>query len=131
MDIYPPAVQRPALLRLAEAISCRAVALRRDECGDWRINGRTGHIYACPEGFLLMALTRSARAWTEAKRRLTPFASLHNDGDEEGSFILDRLPTAGEAAHIRRALMIHKRKRLSDEHVQKLREGLQHARLAA
>jgi hypothetical protein len=47
-DRYPPAMQRPALLKLAEALGCRDNALRRDECGDWRIVGRLGHIYAIP-----------------------------------------------------------------------------------
>jgi hypothetical protein len=47
-DIYPPTRQREALLKLVEALGCRDVALRRDECGDWRIKGRFGHIYAVP-----------------------------------------------------------------------------------
>ena len=50
-DIYPPAVQRPRLLELAAAIDSRASCLRRDECGDWRLSGREGHIFAAPEGF--------------------------------------------------------------------------------
>jgi hypothetical protein len=132
MDTYPPAVQWPALLLLGSALKSRKTALRRDECGDWRILGRHGHIYAVPiaaapsgAGYQLMVLPEagSARGWTAAKQVLN-FARLTNDGDTEGAFILDRLPTQEEAARIRRVLGIAKRKELSPEHVQKLREGL-------
>jgi hypothetical protein len=57
-DSFPPAMQREQLLRFAEAIDCRARALARDECGDWAIQGKQGHIYACPEGFQLCFVAR-------------------------------------------------------------------------
>jgi hypothetical protein len=44
MEIFPPTKQRSALLEFASAIGSRSRALRRDECGDWRINGKRGHI---------------------------------------------------------------------------------------
>jgi hypothetical protein len=47
-DIYPPAKQREALLGFREALGCRDNAVRRDECGDWAIFGKRGHIYAIP-----------------------------------------------------------------------------------
>jgi hypothetical protein len=76
---YPPAVQRPALLKFAEASGSASTALRRDECGDPRINGKYGHIYAVPgtldapglEGFQLCCRCESARARTYAKRVLS------------------------------------------------------------
>jgi hypothetical protein len=86
-DIYPPTVQRPALLAFAEACATRANCLRRDECSDWAIFGNNGHIYAVPEGFQLMIgcafepRWSSARGWTEAKRRLA-FGKVTRDGDE-------------------------------------------------
>ena len=48
VDIYPPPVQRPALLKLVEALGCQDRALCRDECGDWMVAGDDGHIYAVP-----------------------------------------------------------------------------------
>jgi hypothetical protein len=48
MDIYSPNMQREALLKFAEALGSRRSALMRDECGDWRIEGNRGHIYAVP-----------------------------------------------------------------------------------
>ena len=55
-DIYPPKVQREALLKFAEALCSRDNALRRDENGDWRISGKFGHIYGVPEGFQIMVV---------------------------------------------------------------------------
>jgi hypothetical protein len=57
-DIYPPAKQREALLKLVEALGCRDNALRRDECSDSRINGKQGWIYAVPKGFQLFFFAR-------------------------------------------------------------------------
>ena len=47
-DVYSAAAQRRALFALMPSLGCRDLALRRDECGDWRINGSHGHIYAVP-----------------------------------------------------------------------------------
>lgn len=119
-DIYPPSVQRPALLAFAKACNNRASALRRDECGDWAIFGSNGHIYAVPEGFQLMVgcdpepRWSSARGWESAKRRLS-FAKVTQDGDEEGALILDRLPTPKEAEEIRLILGIAKRVEYSED----------------
>jgi hypothetical protein len=46
--------------------------------------------------------------WTWAKRRLA-FCELTQDGDAEGVFRLQRLPTASEAEEIRYVLGIWKR----------------------
>jgi hypothetical protein len=55
MDIYPPAKQRQALLRLAEALGSAWTALRREECGSWRIKGERGWIYAVCCGQIYVA----------------------------------------------------------------------------
>jgi hypothetical protein len=120
-DLYPPTAQREALLKLAEALGSRDVCLCRDDCGDWCIKGRDGHIYAVPgmlqrpgvKGFQLVVGTQSARAWGFAKTALS-FCLLTNDGDEEGTLFLDRLPTAEEAAVIRDKLHIPKRREISE-----------------
>ena len=118
MDIFPTTKQRAALAKLMSALGCREAALRRDECGDWRISGSRGHIYAVPGGarpsFMLYVMTQSARAWTFAKRALSPFAKVINDGDEEGSVIMHRLPTKAEAEVIRRYCGVPKRVEYSE-----------------
>jgi hypothetical protein len=134
MDTYPPTKQRPALLQLAETLDSRKACLRRDECGDWAIMGSNGHIYAVPEGFQLMVgcdfddeQWEGARGWNSAKRRLgfasdalgtwacAGFGTVTQDGDDEGSIIIDRLPTQAEAVQIRHVLGIPKARHLSDE----------------
>ncbi len=122
-DIYPPTVQRPALLKFAEALGCRDNALRRDECGDWRIQGHSGHIYAVPgsldrrttPGFQICVQCKSVRQWSYAKKAFKPFTDLTNDGDDEGMLFLDRLPTLAEAETIREYVGIAKKRVLSEE----------------
>jgi hypothetical protein len=120
-DLYPPAVQRPALLDFAKAIGSRDRALRRDECGDWRVNGSHGNVYAVPEGFQIFVMGWSTKGWTLAKAALS-FAKVCNDGDDEGGFILDRLPTRAEGEAIRKWCGIAKRKEFSPEDLAALRE---------
>jgi hypothetical protein len=127
VDLSPATKQRPALQRFAAALDSRASALRRDECGDWAIWGSNGHTYAVPEGFHLMigcdfdnARWTSARGWESAKKRLG-FGAVTQDGDCEGSIILDRLPSKSEAAEIRDILGIPKRIELSEGQLANLR----------
>jgi hypothetical protein len=127
-DRFLPVRQRPALLAFADALDSRASATRRDECGDWAIWGSNGHVYAVPEGSQLMigcdfgnVKWSSARGWESAKKRLS-LGKVTQDGDMEGSVILDRLPTKAEALHIRDILGIPKRVKLSEGQLANLRE---------
>jgi hypothetical protein len=118
-DTYPPSAQRSALDRFAVALNCSPSTLRRDDCGDPSIRGKRGHVYATPGEsgrlcFWIYHAAGSGRGWTNAKRDMA-FASLVNDGDDEGAWSLDRLPTAAEAETIRSRLSIRKRVAYSDE----------------
>lgn len=88
--------ERERLSAFARALASRAVALRRDECGDWRINGSRGHVYAAPEGFQIFVMGWSANGWNRAKRALS-FAQICNDGDDEGGLIRHWLGIAKKA----------------------------------
>jgi hypothetical protein len=138
-DSYPPTKQREALLALARAgLDTRDSALRRDACGDWRINGRFGHIYAVPgvpwggmegvEGFQIyfrgapeFEEPTTSQPWTWAKKALEPFCRVTQDGDMEGMLFLDHLPTPDEAAIIRDKLRIPKKREVSEEELNRLR----------
>ena len=119
-DKYPPSVQRPALLKLVEALGCQERALRRDDCGDWRIVGETGHIYAVPgsierptaEGFQIFVFCETKRQWSAAKSQMS--FDITNDGDTEGAFFLDRLPTSYDAEIIRRYVGLRKKREDSE-----------------
>jgi len=101
------------------ALDSRQASLRRDECGDWAIFGQHGHVYAVPECFQLFAFKQSVRGWSAARSRLG-FCEVTQDADEEGGFILNRLPSESEATAIRYVLDIPKAKHLSQENCEKL-----------
>jgi hypothetical protein len=109
MENYPYASQRAALERFAVELRSRPSALKEDDCGDPIIAGAAGRVAACPgmpgqkplkPGFQLYIIDVTERKWTVVKRALG-FAELTTDGDGEGAFYLDRLPTKAEAAVIR------------------------------
>lgn len=129
-DKYPPTVQRPALLKLVEALGCQPTALRRDGCGDWMISGEHGHIYAVPgsldrpkdEGFQILIGCRTARQWSAVKAAFKPFTDLANDGDGGGAMFVFRLPGPEEAEVVRRYVGLRKRREDSEETLSALRE---------
>jgi hypothetical protein len=136
MDCYPTSDQRKALLELAEALGSRKAALHRDECDDWRISGSHGHVYAVPgitgerkPGFHFFVLNWKGLGWANAKRALS-FAKLTNDGEDEGSVFLDRLPTRAEAEVLRHYCGIHKKAEYGEEALAVLRDRVANARQA-
>lgn len=119
------------MLKLIEALGARENSLRRDECGDWRINGRFGCIWSEPmdgvvgyqiyfRGASELEEPTTTQAWTWAKKGLS-FCRVTQDGDAEGMLFLDRLPTETEAAILRDKLKIAKKRELSDEELDRLR----------
>lgn len=114
---------RESLLAFNEAIGARRNCLRRDECGDWRISGRKGHVYAAPEGFQIFVMGWTAKGWNAAKRDLS-FCRLCNDGEDEGAFILNRLPTKSEGEKLRHRLDLPKRREISEDQMADLRERM-------
>lgn len=128
-DKYPPTVQRPALLKLVEALGVRDMTLGRDACGDWCIAGDHGHIYAVPgipwggmektEGFQFYCSRDTARAWGSAKK-LLGFCRVTQDGDTEGMLFIGRFPTEIEAAVIRETLGIRKKRAIGEDERERL-----------
>jgi hypothetical protein len=119
LDFYPTNMQRDAMLKFADALDCVSTALRSDECGDPRLNGRRGRIYASLKGYQIYVVAHSAQAWTWAKKALS-FAMLAQDGDEEGILKMDRPPTVSEAEPIRRYVGVSKKPDFTEG---QLREG--------
>ena len=105
---------------LVKILGCQNKAYRRDECGDWRVEGKSGWIYEGKEGFNIYCFCATARAWSFAKKDLA-FCRLRQDGEDDGYFVLDRLPTEAEAEIIRDKLKIRKKKSMSEEHLAILR----------
>ena len=112
------------------ALDATSRALRRDECGDCVITGKLGHIFADGSGFLIYISTaESPRRWGNVKGRLD-FCRLAQDGDDDGCLHLGRLPTPAEAALIRVALGIRKRRHLSDHTKANALSALERARFS-
>jgi hypothetical protein len=92
---------------LRMALNGAKASLRLDDCRLWTLRGKRGYASTWGDGktWCLFAGARSPRAWTAMKQRLA-FCQVTQDGDEEGVFRLNRLPTPEEAAEIRVALGI-------------------------
>ena len=124
---------RAPLLKLIAALDASPRTLQRDlvrgegRTGDWAIFGTLGNVYPDGAGFLLyIASDELVRRWNNVKARL-PFCRVTQDGDDEGCLGLDRLPTPAEAALIREAIGIRKRRSMTNA----ARSQLGHARNAA
>jgi hypothetical protein len=114
-DCASSTAERARLEALSAVLDASPRAFRRDQCGDYTVIGKLGHIYTHDQGFVLyVTAPGSPRRWTLVKRRLA-FCSLTQDGEDEGCLYLDRLPEPAEAELIREALRIRKRRRLSPE----------------
>ncbi|MGO9681180.1 MAG: hypothetical protein ACLPTZ_00955 [Beijerinckiaceae bacterium] len=96
------------------ALDASPLAMRLDDCRDWTIAGKLGHVYTDGAGYLLCVDGTSRRRWTNLKCRLR-FCRVAQDGDDEGCLHLDRLPTPTEAVLIRKALGIRRRLHPSPE----------------
>ena len=120
MDTYKSAAEgqadRDAQQTLLTALHASPLALRRDECGSWRITGKNGHISACADssGFVLYLCSGSVRKWTADRKRLS-FCTVTQEGDDEGCLRLFGLPTPDQADAIRIGLGIRKRANKSEE----------------
>ena len=124
---------RETLAPLLIALDASPGTLRRDECGDYRIDGRWGHIYpfGAPGVFQVFVLDEKPEhgvhsrwtklGWTYCKRALS-FMTVVSDGDLEGAFRLDRLPTPEEAVLIRRYVGIRQKAHYSEESLAKFKE---------
>jgi hypothetical protein len=97
-------------------------ALRRDECGVWRIAGTRGAIHTWGDGksWVLFVTARSERHWTWLKRKLG-FCQVTQDGDGEGCLRLHQLPSPDQAAVIRDVLGIPKRREVTAAELERLR----------
>jgi hypothetical protein len=99
------------------------------------IVGKKGHIIAVcgtidepgNPGFMIYVMGWSTNGWNKAKVALS-FAKLGNDGDDEGVFFLDRLPTKSEAEIIRKWTGVAKKAEYSVETLAAMSERLVHAR---
>lgn len=125
------AQDRNDLSTLLTALHGAMNALRRDECGDPTIFGSRGHISACDGRFYVYVGCRSSRAWGSAKKQLAGFATVHQDGDDEGALLLSRMPDEREAETLRHYIGLRQTREVSPDSIQKAREAATKGRSGA
>jgi hypothetical protein len=91
-------------------------ALRRDECGDPTIFGSRGTIRACDGMFHVYVRCRSPMHGTYAKKQLAGFATVHQDGDDEGDLVLARMPDESEAETLRHYIGLRQTRNAGPDH---------------
>lgn len=108
-----PNEPKARIVAIAEALDVSARSVRNDPCGDPRITGRDGHVYADGADFLIVCHPgRTATRWHNIQRNLS-FCHVTQDGDDEGCLQLDRLPNEREAEEIRAAIHVRRKVHLS------------------
>ena len=101
-----PNDDRAILLGLAATmkISLGNAGPRRDACGDYRLEGKNGHVYVDGDGFLVfLQFTDQPRMWTHAKHVLD--GEVTQNGNDEGCIWI----AGGNAEIFRRIIGFRKR----------------------
>lgn len=88
--------------------------IRKDECGDYIVQGRNGKIYTVGPYWYIYYDAQTPKKWTNVKKKLT-WMHLQNDGDWEGIFRADYPPSPEQAEVVRKLLVIRKSTELTDE----------------
>jgi hypothetical protein len=102
------------LLGLLNVLSVSRNNLRRDPCGDWNVVGARGRALTDGTTVFIYVKLQTSRRWVKTKRTLA-FMTVTQDGDDEGILKFDGMPTADQAAVIRKVLGLRKVTPLTDE----------------
>lgn len=109
------------LTKLSEVLQSSVERISLDDCGDWNIFGRRGHIFTDSKLWYIFVAETTKRKWSAIKAKLK-FMELSQDGDDEGIMKLERMPSYEEAEAIREVIGLNKRPALTEEHRAKLVE---------
>jgi hypothetical protein len=105
---------RELLLALTESLRVSQGRLHRDPCGDWNVVGTRGHALADGTTVFVYIKLKTSRRWVKTKRTLA-FMTVTQDGDDEGILKFDGMPTADQAAMLRKVIGLRKVTPLTDE----------------
>jgi hypothetical protein len=101
---------RTRVQKLADALEVTRKNVSKDNCDQWTIFGRSGHMRTLNDRYLLYFEGRSSRHWGAIKRKCKPLGLyLTQDGDDEGCFCFD-LPSPATAKFLRKLLGLRKRR---------------------
>lgn len=103
------------LTKLSKYLDTSVERIKLDDCGDWNIFGRKGHIFTDSKLWYIFVAETTKRKWNIIKRKLN-FMEVTQDGDDEGIMRLERMPSQEEAEALREVLGLRKRPVLTEEH---------------
>ncbi|UPK17596.1 hypothetical protein [Bradyrhizobium sp. 131] len=128
-DLDDKAADRAKLAAFAATIGAARTSLKRDACGDWILIGLTGHVSTNSAALYAVITCASARAWNNAKSRLS-FATVTQDGDTEGVLRLDLPLTSADAETVRTTLRIRKARAMDEAALEALCAARQRSKFA-
>lgn len=100
---------------LTKALDVSEGRIKLDECGDWNIFGKRGHICTDSTGWwYLFTSCDTERKWNNTKKNLS-FMEVSQDGDDEGILKLNRIPFRDEAQMVRKVIGLRPRTKLTEE----------------
>mgnify|MGYP001159160100 CR=1 FL=1 len=79
-----------------------------DPCGDPFIKGSKGNIHTDGSGYSVYVQRKTKKTWTNAKKLLTPFCILKQDGDVDGVLHLPSIPPSEHLTTLRECLRVRK-----------------------
>lgn len=98
--------------QLADAMDISRRNVCKDECGQWSIHGRAGHLQTWGDSlsYLLYLTAYSRRKWGAIKRKAKALAwEITQDGDDEGCFRL-ALPDEHQSKLLRELLGLRRKR---------------------
>jgi hypothetical protein len=116
MDTYTSHAEffadKAKLQTMLVALDAAHSQLRLDSCRTWTIRGKRGYLATWGNGvrWLIYCAPGSARKWNRIRQALSPLGRCTQDGDDEGIIRIDRLPTHEQAALIRKAIGLVRRR---------------------
>jgi hypothetical protein len=124
---------RDQLDLLLAAIGGPLSTLRRDVTTAWILSGQFGYVSTWGDGatWMVVVFCRSPRHWSAVKAKLAGFCTVTQDGNGEGVFRLNISPNGEQAAVIRSAIGIRKRRNLNSPSLAKLNSAGVNSRFQA
>lgn len=128
-DLDDKAADRTKLSAFAATIGAARTSLKRDACGDWTLTGLAGHVSTDGAALYAVITCASARAWNNAKSRLS-FATVTQDGDTEGALKVELPLTPARAETLRTTLRIRKARVMDEAALEALSAARQRSKFA-
>jgi hypothetical protein len=99
-------LDKERIVRFADAVNVSHRNIFKDDCGQWTISGKHGHVqtWGDADTYLLYLVAYSSRIWGAIKRNAQAIGwELTQDGDSEGCFKIG-LPVEQQSKYLRQLI---------------------------